>query len=182
MIVIWTFGYATIAIWIFGYNTYSILKYRAILGRGAQCTSWGRSPSDPIPLEYDLNIWPSFDRCTFLSLICPNSFFIVFVISSAECQIVQCCKWNTFSIVTWQIQYISMSRDSFMMCSRVVKVVLKGYWIRRALASARTLCPFPKYSPVFQNTIRIVSEDLDGYCSISEGPDDYCMISGYRDK
>jgi hypothetical protein len=63
-----------------------------------------------------------------------------------------------------------------------VKVVLKGYRIQRALASARTLCPFPEYSPVFQNTIRIVSEDPDGYCSVSEGPDDYHMISGYRDK
>jgi hypothetical protein len=30
-----------------------------------------------------------------------------------------------------------------------VKVVLKGYRIRRALASARTLCPFPEYCPVF---------------------------------
>jgi hypothetical protein len=63
-----------------------------------------------------------------------------------------------------------------------VKVVLKGYRIRRALASARTLCPFPEYSPVFQNTICIVSKDLDGYCSVSEGPDDYRMISRYRDK
>ncbi|KAG2127421.1 hypothetical protein BD769DRAFT_1668068 [Suillus cothurnatus] len=36
MIVIRTFGYATIAIRIFGYDTYSILKYRAILGKGAQ--------------------------------------------------------------------------------------------------------------------------------------------------
>jgi hypothetical protein len=25
----------------------------------------------------------------------------------------------------------------------------QGYWIRRALASARALCPFPKYCPVF---------------------------------
>jgi hypothetical protein len=63
-----------------------------------------------------------------------------------------------------------------------VKVVLKGYRIRRALASARTLCPFPEYSPLFQNTILIISEDLDGYCSVSEGPDDYHMISGCRDK
>jgi hypothetical protein len=45
-------------------------------------------------------------------------------------------------------------------------------WIWRASASARTLCPFPKYSPVFQNTIGIVSE----------GPDDYRMISRCRDK
>jgi hypothetical protein len=36
MIVIQTFGYATIAIQIFGYDTYSILKYGAILGKGAQ--------------------------------------------------------------------------------------------------------------------------------------------------
>jgi hypothetical protein len=64
----------------------------------------------------------------------------------------------------------------------IVKVVLKGYQIRRASASARTLCPFPEYSPIFQNTIRIVSKDPDGYCSVSEGPDDYCIISGYRDK
>jgi hypothetical protein len=63
-----------------------------------------------------------------------------------------------------------------------VKVILKGYRIRRASASARTLCPFPEYSPLFQNTIRIVSEDPDGYCSVSEGPDDYRMISRYRDK
>jgi len=28
--------YHTIAIWIFGYDTYSILKYGAILGKGAQ--------------------------------------------------------------------------------------------------------------------------------------------------
>jgi hypothetical protein len=53
-----------------------------------------------------------------------------------------------------------------------VKVVLKGYRIRRALASACMLCPFPEYSPLFQNTILIVSE----------GPDDYRMISGCRDK
>jgi hypothetical protein len=64
----------------------------------------------------------------------------------------------------------------------LVKVVLKGYRIRRASASARTLCPFPEYSPVFQNTIHIISEDPDGYCSISKGPDNYHMISGYRDK
>jgi hypothetical protein len=63
-----------------------------------------------------------------------------------------------------------------------VKVILKGYRIRRALASAHTLCPFPEYSPLFQNTILIISEDPDGYCSISEGPDDYHMISGCRDK
>jgi hypothetical protein len=44
----------------------------------------------------------------------------------------------------------------------IVKVVLKGYQIQRALASARTLCPFPEYSPLFQNTILIVSEDPDG--------------------
>jgi hypothetical protein len=31
-----------------------------------------------------------------------------------------------------------------------VKIVLSGYWIQRALASARTLCPFPEYCPVFQ--------------------------------
>jgi len=34
-----------------------------------------------------------------------------------------------------------------------VKVVLKRYWIQRASASARMLCPFPEYSPLFQNTI-----------------------------
>jgi hypothetical protein len=38
-IVVQTFGYATIAIWIFGYDTYSILKYWAILRKGAQCMS-----------------------------------------------------------------------------------------------------------------------------------------------
>jgi hypothetical protein len=63
-----------------------------------------------------------------------------------------------------------------------VKVVLKGYRIQRALASARMLCPFPEYSPLFQNTILIVSEDPDGYCSVSKGLDDYRMISGCRDK
>jgi hypothetical protein len=31
-----------------------------------------------------------------------------------------------------------------------VKIVLLGYRIQRALASARTLCPFPEYCPVFQ--------------------------------
>jgi len=46
------------------------------------------------------------------------------------------------------------------------------------LASARTLCPFPEYSPVFQNAICIISEDPDGYYSVSEGPDDYHMVSG----
>jgi len=54
-IVVRTFGYAITAIRIFRYNTYSILKYGAILRKGAQHTSWGRSPSDPLPLEYDLN-------------------------------------------------------------------------------------------------------------------------------
>jgi hypothetical protein len=39
-----------------------------------------------------------------------------------------------------------------------IKVVLKGYWIRRALASARTLCPFPEYCPVFHKGLAIVSE------------------------
>jgi hypothetical protein len=38
-IVIRTFRYATIAIQIFRYDTYSILKYWAILGKGAQRTS-----------------------------------------------------------------------------------------------------------------------------------------------
>ncbi|KAG1882772.1 hypothetical protein F4604DRAFT_1577157 [Suillus subluteus] len=33
-----------------------------------------------------------------------------------------------------------------------VKTVLKGYQIRRALASARALCPFPEYCPLFQST------------------------------
>jgi hypothetical protein len=54
-IVVQTFRYAMLAIRIFGYNKYSILKYGAILGKGAQHTSWGRSPSDPNPIEYDLN-------------------------------------------------------------------------------------------------------------------------------
>jgi len=39
MIVVRTFGYATIAIQIFRYDKYSILKYGAILGKGAQRTS-----------------------------------------------------------------------------------------------------------------------------------------------
>jgi len=26
----------------------------------------------------------------------------------------------------------------------------------------------------------VVSEDPDGYCSVSEGPDDYRMVSGCR--
>jgi hypothetical protein len=66
--------------------------------------------------------------------------------------------------------------------SVIVKVVLKWYQIWRASASAHMLCPFPKYSPVFQNTIGIVSKDLDGYRSVSEGPEDYRMVSGCRDK
>jgi hypothetical protein len=37
--------------------------------------------------------------------------------------------------------------------------------------------PFPEFCPVFQKGICIVSEDLDGYSSISEGLDDYHMIS-----
>jgi len=41
-----------IAIWIFRYDTYSILKYGAILRKGAQCTSWGWSPSDMIPIVF----------------------------------------------------------------------------------------------------------------------------------
>jgi hypothetical protein len=52
-----------------------------------------------------------------------------------------------------------------------VKVMLKGYWIQRALASAHMLCPFPEYCPVFQKGIHIVSEDPDDYCSVSEGRD-----------
>jgi hypothetical protein len=63
-----------------------------------------------------------------------------------------------------------------------VKVIFKRYRIQRASASACMLCPFPEYSPVFQNTISIVSKDLDGYRSISEGSDDYHMISRCRDK
>jgi len=39
MIVVRTFRYATIAIWIIGYDKYSILKYGAVLGKGAQHTS-----------------------------------------------------------------------------------------------------------------------------------------------
>jgi hypothetical protein len=42
-----------------------------------------------------------------------------------------------------------------------VKVVLKGYQIQRALASARTLCPFPEYCPVFHKGLTIASEDPD---------------------
>jgi hypothetical protein len=39
MIVVQTFGYAMIAIRIFRYNTDRVLKYWAILGKGAQHTS-----------------------------------------------------------------------------------------------------------------------------------------------
>jgi hypothetical protein len=74
---------------------------------------------------------------------------------------------------------VSFSSSMFLV---TVKVILKGYWIQRASASAHMLCPFPEYSPVFQNTVHIISKDPDGYCSVSEGPDDYHMISGYRDK
>jgi len=35
-IVVQTFRYTTIVIQIFGYATYIILKYRAVLGKGAQ--------------------------------------------------------------------------------------------------------------------------------------------------
>jgi hypothetical protein len=59
IIVVQTFRYTMIAIRIFGYDTYSILKHWAILGKGAQCTSWGQSPSDPISFKYDLNTFPS---------------------------------------------------------------------------------------------------------------------------
>jgi hypothetical protein len=38
-IIVRTFGYTTVAIRIFRYDTYSILKYGAILGKGAQHTS-----------------------------------------------------------------------------------------------------------------------------------------------
>jgi hypothetical protein len=75
----------------------------------------------------------------------------------------------------WQNWHICMFIDN-------VKVILKWYRIWRALASARMLCPFPEYSPVFQNAICIISEDLDGYSSISEGPDNYRMISKGKDK
>jgi hypothetical protein len=44
---------------------------------------------------------------------------------------------------------------------KVVKIVLSGYRIRRALASARTLCPFPEYCPVFQGYRDIVSGGPD---------------------
>jgi hypothetical protein len=74
------------------------------------------------------------------------------------------------------------SQVSFLSLSGSVKVVLKGYQIQRALASAYALCPFSEYSPVFQKAINIVSKDLDGYSSISKGPDDYCMISKGKDK
>jgi hypothetical protein len=88
------------------------------------------------------------------------------------------CKWPNIS----GIQSSQMPVQSKVRNPTTVKVVLKGYRIRRASASAHMLCPFPEYSPLFQNTIRIVSEDPDGYCSVSEGPDDYRMISGCRDK
>jgi hypothetical protein len=55
-----------------------------------------------------------------------------------------------------------------------VKIILSGYWIRRALASAHILCPFPEYCPIFQ-----------GYRGNgSRGPDiqyiDILRSSGYR--
>jgi len=56
-----------------------------------------------------------------------------------------------------------------------VKVILNRVWIQRALASARMLCPFPEYSPIFQNTILIVSEGLDDYHMISGCRDKYCI-------
>jgi hypothetical protein len=56
-----------------------------------------------------------------------------------------------------------------------VKVVLKKYRIRRASASARMLCPFLEYSPVFQKGLPIISEGPDGYRMISEGKDKYCI-------
>jgi hypothetical protein len=60
--------------------------------------------------------------------------------------------------------------------------MLKRYWIRRASASAHMLCPFTKYSPVFQKAIHIVSKDADGYSSVSKGLDDYHIISKGKDK
>jgi hypothetical protein len=45
--------------------------------------------------------------------------------------------------------------------SATVKIVLSGYRIRRALASARMLCPFPEYCPVFQGYRGNVSGGLD---------------------
>jgi len=63
-----------------------------------------------------------------------------------------------------------------------IKVILKKVQIQRASASARMLCPFPKYSPVFQNAIHIISKDPDGYSSVSKGPDNYRMISKGKDK
>ncbi|KAG1887859.1 hypothetical protein F4604DRAFT_1675004 [Suillus subluteus] len=48
-----------------------------------------------------------------------------------------------------------------------VKTVLKGYRIRRALASARALCPFPEYCPLFQST-KILR--LEGQISIVTDP------------
>jgi hypothetical protein len=76
----------------------------------------------------------------------------------------------------------SLSASLVQWLKNGVKVVLKGYRIQRASASARTLCPFPEYSPIFQNTTCIISEDPDGYGSVSEGLDDYRMVSRYRDK
>jgi hypothetical protein len=48
------------------------------------------------------------------------------------------------------LQYALVNDAEEMALLDDVKVVLKGYWIRRASASARTLCPFPEYSPLFQ--------------------------------
>ncbi|KAG1843551.1 hypothetical protein F4604DRAFT_1938080 [Suillus subluteus] len=44
------------------------------------------------------------------------------------------------------------AKDHFRLALVIVKTVLKGYRIRRALASARALCPFPEYCPLFQST------------------------------
>jgi hypothetical protein len=42
-------------IWTSRHVTSVPLKYRAVLGKGAQHTSWGQSPLDPITREYDLD-------------------------------------------------------------------------------------------------------------------------------
>jgi hypothetical protein len=83
-------------------------------------------------------------------------------------------KWKKNEIFICALVYGLRARED-------VKVVLKGYQIWRASASAHVLCPFPEYCPVFQKCTCIVSEDLDGYSSISEGLDDNHMISKDKD-
>lgn len=65
-------------------------------------------------------LWPSFLVCGFFCLIHAINFWIVFVMSGAAWQMVWCRRWNTFSIVTWQLWYTSMRGDSLIMWSSVL--------------------------------------------------------------